>query len=84
MLGLLARRREALAALEGSGVIEQHYRTAEVAALLSVHEETVLRLARRGELRSVRVGSERRFAESAIHDYLERNLETQKIVKLAR
>ena len=65
-------------------MIEQHYRTAEVAALLSVHEETVLRLARRGELPSVRVGSERRYPESAIRDYLERNSDRPNVVRLAR
>jgi excisionase family DNA binding protein len=53
--------------------IEKHYKTREVAELLSVHEETVLRLAQRGELRSVRIGSERRYPESAIADFLERN-----------
>jgi excisionase family DNA binding protein len=54
-------------------VIEPHYTTAQVAALLSVNPETVRRLAARGELRFVRVGSELRFSESAIRDYLERN-----------
>jgi predicted site-specific integrase-resolvase len=44
----------------------------------------VLRLARRGELRSVRVGSERRFPESAIRDYLERNSERRNVVALRR
>ena len=65
-------------------MIEQHYRTAEVASLLSVHEETVLRLARRGELHSVRVGSERRFAESAIREYLERSSTRPNVVRLER
>jgi excisionase family DNA binding protein len=53
-------------------VIERHYTTAEVAALLSVNPETVRRLASRQELRFVRVGAELRFAESAIREYLER------------
>jgi excisionase family DNA binding protein len=44
-----------------------------VAELLSVHEETVLRLAQCGTLRSVRVGSERRYPESGIMEFLERN-----------
>ena len=68
----------------GRSVIERHYKTAELAELLSVHEETVLRLARRGELRSVRVGSERRFPESAIRDYLERTSEKRNVVRLDR
>jgi excisionase family DNA binding protein len=70
--------------LRGGCMIEQHYRTADVAALLSFHEDTALRLARRGELRSVRVGSERRFPESAIRDYLERQAERPNVVRLER
>jgi excisionase family DNA binding protein len=52
--------------------IEQHYTGREVAELFSAHPETVRRLAARGELRSVRVGSERRYPQSAIREYLER------------
>jgi excisionase family DNA binding protein len=55
--------------------LEKHYKTREVAELLSVHEETVLRLAQCGNLLSVRVGSERRYPESAIAGFLERNLD---------
>jgi excisionase family DNA binding protein len=55
--------------------IERHYKTSEVAELLSVHKETVLRLAQRGEIRSVRVGHDRRFPESAIGEFLDRNSE---------
>jgi excisionase family DNA binding protein len=54
-------------------ILEKHYKTRAVAELLSVHEETVLRLAQCGNLRSVRVGSERRYPESAIVEFLERN-----------
>jgi excisionase family DNA binding protein len=54
-------------------VIERHYTTKELAELLSVHQETVRRAAARGLLKSVRVGSERRYAESAVHDYLKRD-----------
>ena len=56
-------------------ILEKHYKTREVAELLSVHEETVLRLAQCGTLRSVRVGSERRYAESAIRAFLSRNVD---------
>ena len=59
-------------------MIEQHYRTREVAGLLAVHEETVLRLAQRGELRSVRIGNERRYPESAVREFLERHSERAK------
>jgi excisionase family DNA binding protein len=54
-------------------MIEQHYRTREVADLLAVHEETVVRLAQRGELRSLRIGNERRYPESAVREFLERH-----------
>lgn len=53
--------------------IERHYRTQELADLLSCHNETILRLAQRGELESVRVGSERRYPESAVRRFLDRN-----------
>ncbi len=52
--------------------IEKHYTGREVADLLAAHPETIRRAAKRGELRSVRVGSERRYPESAIKEYLER------------
>lgn len=56
---------------EGS-VMEPMYTTKQVAAAWSVNPETVRRLAARGDLRSVRVGSERRYPESALREYLQR------------
>jgi excisionase family DNA binding protein len=53
-------------------MIERHYKTAEVAWLLSVNQETVRRLAARGKLGFVRLGAELRFPESAIREYLDR------------
>lgn len=53
--------------------IEQHYTGRELAERLSVHPETIRRAAARGELRSVRVGTERRYSESAVTEWLERN-----------
>ncbi len=50
--------------------IEQHYTTRELAELLSVHPETVRREAARGRLRSVRIGAERRYAQSAVEEWL--------------
>ena len=50
--------------------IERHYSTRELAELLSVHPETVLREAARGRLKSVRIGAERRYAESDVRDWL--------------
>ena len=65
-------------------ILEKHYKTREVAELLSVHEETVLRLAQCGSLCSVRVGSERRYPESAIVSFLERNTdETARKLRVA-
>ena len=60
---------------EGCRVIERHYRTAEVAELLSCHPETILRLAQRGQLRSVRIGHDRRYPESAVQEFLDANTE---------
>jgi excisionase family DNA binding protein len=51
--------------------IERHYTTAELAALLSVHPETIRRAAARGELRSVRIGRDRRYPESAVLEWLQ-------------
>ncbi len=51
-------------------VIERHYTTLELAEALAVHPETVRRAAARGELRSLRVGLDRRYAESAVTDWL--------------
>jgi excisionase family DNA binding protein len=53
-------------------VIEQHYKTEELAELLSVHPETIRRAARRGELESVRVGLDRRYSEAAVQKWLQR------------
>jgi excisionase family DNA binding protein len=49
---------------------EQHYTTRELAELLSVHPETVRREAARGRLRSIRVGAERRYPQSAVAEWL--------------
>jgi excisionase family DNA binding protein len=50
--------------------VERHYSTRELAELLAVHPETVRREAARGRLRSVRVGAERRYPESAVQEWL--------------
>lgn len=52
--------------------IERHYTTRELADLLAVNPETIRREAMRGRLRSVRVGSERRYPHSAVVEYLAR------------
>ena len=51
-------------------MIEKHFSTRELAELLNAHPETIRREAMRGRLRSVRVGSERRYSESAVKEYL--------------
>ena len=53
-------------------MIEPHYSTRELAVLLKANPETIRRAAARGLLRSVRVGAERRYPESAVKAYLER------------
>jgi excisionase family DNA binding protein len=56
--------------------IERHYTTRELAGLLSVHPETIRREAARGRLRSVRVGAERRYPQSAVEEWLRLNGES--------
>lgn len=51
--------------------IERHYSTRELSELLSCHPETVRRAAARGELKSVRVGRERRYPALAVRSWLE-------------
>ena len=51
--------------------LERYYTTRELADMLNVHPETVRRSARRGELRSVRIGTERRYPESAVRSWLD-------------
>lgn len=51
-------------------MIEQHYKTRELAERLGVHPETIRRAAQRGELESVRIGLDRIYAESAINRWL--------------
>jgi excisionase family DNA binding protein len=53
-------------------VIERHYTTKELAEQLSANPETIRRAAARGELKSVPVGIERRYPESAVREYLTR------------
>jgi excisionase family DNA binding protein len=58
-------------------MIERHYTTAELARLLSVHPETIRRAAASGRLRSTRVGRERRYAETAVIEWLASGEEPQ-------
>lgn len=51
--------------------IEQHYKGQELAELLDVHPETIRRAARDGQLKSVRIGRDRRYPESAVLSWLE-------------
>jgi excisionase family DNA binding protein len=51
-------------------VIERHYTTAELAEQLAVHPETIRRAAARGDLRSVRIGRDRRYPESGVQEWL--------------
>jgi excisionase family DNA binding protein len=51
--------------------LEQHYTVSEIASLLKCHPETVRRLCDRGELRSIRVATNRRIPESAVTEYMD-------------
>jgi excisionase family DNA binding protein len=51
-------------------VIEPHYTGRGLAKLLAVNPETIRRAAASGKLRSVRVGSDRRYPESAVKEWL--------------
>jgi excisionase family DNA binding protein len=53
--------------------IEKHYTAHELAELLGVSYETVLELAYKREIASIRVGRLRRFPESAVTAYLNRH-----------
>lgn len=54
-----------------SAAIERHYTTGELAELLAVNPETIRRAAGRGELRSLRIGRDRRYSESAVRQWLD-------------
>jgi excisionase family DNA binding protein len=51
--------------------LERYCTTRELAEALRLNPETIRRAARRGELRSVRIGHERRYPESAVKEWLE-------------
>ena len=51
-------------------MIERHYTTRELAELLNVHPETIRRAAASGRLRSIRIGRDRRYPESAVRDWV--------------
>jgi len=51
-------------------VIERHYTTAQLCERLNVHEETVRKYARTGELPSIRIGNDRRYPESGVEAFL--------------
>jgi excisionase family DNA binding protein len=55
--------------------IEKHYDAHELAELLGLDYETVLGKARAGEIASVRFGRLRRFPESAVRAFIDRQTE---------
>jgi excisionase family DNA binding protein len=69
-------------------VIEQHYSPKTLAELLDCSTETLRRAAIAGELRSVRIGKDRRFPESAVNEWLARfsdaQLEGGRVISLDR
>lgn len=58
-------------------VIEQHYSPKTLAEILDCSTETLRRAAAAGELRSVRLGADRRYPESAVNEYLRRHSDVQ-------
>ena len=57
--------------------LEQHYSPKTLAELLDCSTETLRRAASAGDLRSVRVGADRRFPESAVNEWLRRGSDLQ-------
>lgn len=51
--------------------LERYYTTRELAEALGICEATIRRAAMRGELRSVRFGHRRRYAHSAVMEWLD-------------
>lgn len=64
-------------------MIERHYKTAELAELLSIHPETIRRAASAGKLESVRIGVDRIYPESAVQAWLDSTRETPRVVQLS-
>jgi excisionase family DNA binding protein len=65
-------------------VIEQHYKTRELAELLGLHPETIRRAAQRGQLESVRIGLDRIYPESAVQSWLQANRDRNPLVPVPR
>jgi excisionase family DNA binding protein len=53
-----------------TAMVEAHYTGKALARLLSVHPETIRRAAASGALRSIRIGRDRRYPESAVREWL--------------
>jgi excisionase family DNA binding protein len=69
--------------------IEQHYSPKTLAKLLDCHPETLRRAAASGQLRSVRLGADRRYPESAVNAWLRQSgaaiqMESGRVVSLDR
>lgn len=58
-------------------MIEKHYTTAQLCELLNLHEETVRKYARTGELPSLRIGNDRRYSESGVRAFLKAREDSQ-------
>jgi excisionase family DNA binding protein len=64
--------------------MEDHYTGHQVAEKLNLDYETVLHLAQTGELPSFRIGRLRRFRESDVNTFLDRQRDTSGIVVALR
>lgn len=62
-------------------MIETLSTTAQLCELLNLHEETVRKYARAGELRSYRIGNDRRYPESGVREFLAAREEQQRYVR---
>lgn len=61
-------------------MIERHYTTAELCERLNLHEETVRKYARTGELPSIRIGNDRRYPESGVEKFLSARAQCEHVI----
>jgi excisionase family DNA binding protein len=66
-------------------VIEQHYKTEELAGRLALHPETLRRAAARGEVCPIRMGRDLLWPESEVERWLQtKRVDNGVVVRLSR